>query len=151
MTVTDDFKTAFYAQQTGECPLVLLKIDHDDLASPIYVVNNGANITSNGTEYTAFPFEIKMPDADMRAELSICNVDRQIVLAIRTISSPAEVTISVILASDPDTVEVGPYVFGLTDVSFDAFTVRGRLSFDEFYDEPYPGDRFTPGQFSGLF
>lgn len=155
MTVSQTFKQAFFQQQTDEVPLLILTIAHADLASPIRVVNNTENITSGGNVYVAFPFEIKLPNLsseDMpRATITICNVDRQIVQAIRSISSKPDITLSLILAGDPNTIEVGPYEFKLSGVSYDAFTVEGTLSYDNFLDEPYPGDKFTPGQFPGLF
>jgi len=151
MTVSATFKAAAYAQQTNEVVLVILEIDHDDLAAPIRVVNNTENITSGGDEYLAAGFDIKLPDDDGKTTISVCNVDRIMVQAIRSISSRPTVTISVILASDPDTIEVGPYIMELSEVSYDAFTVTGTLTFDNFLDEPFPGDKFNPGIFPGLF
>ena len=151
MTVSATFKAVAYAQQTNEVVLVILEIDHDDLAAPIRVVNNTENITSGGDEYLAAGFDIKLPDDDGKTTISVCNVDRIMVQAIRSISSRPTVTISVILASDPDTIEVGPYIMELSEVSYDAFTVTGTLTFDNFLDEPFPGDKFNPGIFPGLF
>lgn len=172
MTVSDTFKAAMYQQQTDEVLLALIVIAHDDLASPIRVCSNVEDITQggivyddegvvttdagtvtdgSGDTYTAFPFEVELPDPEGLAILSICNVDRQIVEAIRTIDSPPTVTLSLVLADSPDVVEAGPFEFELTDVTYDALIVSGTLSFDHFLDEIWPGDRFTPGQFAGLF
>jgi len=151
MTVSTTFKAAAYAQQTDEVALVILAIAHSDLAATIRVVNNTENVTSGGDEYLAAGFDIKLPNDDGRTTISVCNIDRIMVNAIRSISSRPTVTMSVILASDPDTIEVGPYVMELSEVTFDAFTVTGTLTFDDFLDEPFPGDKFTPGQFPGLF
>jgi len=151
MTVSQTFKAAAYAQQTDEVALVILAISHADLAATIRVVNNTENITSGGNEYLAAGFDIKLPDDDGKTTITICNVDRIMVQAIRSIESRPTVTMSVILADHPDTVEVGPYIMELSEATFDAFTVTGILTFDDFLDEPYPGDKFTPGQFPGLF
>jgi len=151
MTVSATFKAAAYAQQTSEVFLKLLTIEHDDLASPIRVVDNTENIESNGETYLAAGFDVKLPDDDGRTTLSVCNVDRVMVQAIRSIDSSPTISLSVIMASDPDTIEVGPFVMQLVDVGYDAFTISGTLSFDDFLIEPYPGDTFSPGQFKGLF
>lgn len=151
MTVSTTFKAAFYQQQTDEVDLAIIEIDHADLASPLRFVNNTENITSGGDEYLAAGFDIKLPDDDGHTTISVCNIDRVMVQTIRSISSRPTITLSVVLASDPDTVELGPYVMELADVVFDAFVITGTLTFDDFLDEPYPGDKFTPGQFPGLF
>jgi len=142
-------------QETGEAFLVLLTIDHDDLTAPIRVVNNHENITSNGNEFIAFPFEIELPgaggDSLPEVTLRIDNVDRQIVQAIRSISGPPTVTLEVIMASTPNTIEAGPYEFTLRDATYDALTVEGRLQFQDILNEPYPADSFGPSGFQGLF
>lgn len=155
MTVTQTFKAAAYQQQTDEVPLVILTIDHDDLGSPIRYVNNNEDIVSNGDTYSKAGFDIKTPkrspDELPRATISVCNVDREVIIAIRSISTKPDITISKILASDPDTVEEGPYEFKLSGVEYDAFVVSGNLTFDDIFDEPYPGDIFTPANAPGLF
>jgi hypothetical protein len=154
MTVSSTFKAALFGQQTGEALLVLLAIDHDDMASTLYVVNNTENITSNAQEYIAFPFETKLPDFSQgipKAQLTISNVDRQIVQTIRSITSKPTVTLSVVLSSTPDTIEYGPLDFEMDNVQWNVFVVTGTLSFENIHDEPYGGDRFTPNMFPGLF
>ena len=151
MTVSNTFKAAHYQQQTDEVNLIIVEIDHTDLDTPIRVVNNTENVTSGGDEYLAAGFNIKLPNDDGHTSIDVCNIDRVMVNAIRSISTRPTVSLSVILASDPNTVEVGPYVMELADVGYDAFTVYGKLSFDDFLDEPYGGDVFTPGQYIGLF
>ena len=154
MTVSSAYKAAFFAQQTNEVLLAILEISHADITT-IRVVNNTENITSGGDEYIAFPFECRLPNLSAedipRATINICNVDRQIVQAVRSISSRPDISLSLILASDPDTIEVGPFDFKLADVDYDVLTVGGSLTMDDFFDETYPGDRFTPGQYAGLF
>ncbi len=123
------------AQETGEAWLVLLEIDHDDLADPIRVVNNHQNITSNGNLFVGFPFEIELPGEDpdqpLRARLRIDNVDRTIVETVRTISSPPTVTARVVLASQPNTVEVEFSGMTLREASYDAATVEADLVFED--------------------
>ncbi|MBU0598807.1 DUF1833 domain-containing protein [Patescibacteria group bacterium] len=148
-------RQAIFAQETAEVFLLLLTIDHDDLDAAIRVVNNAENITSNSLEYQAFPFEMNLPDdtedALSQVTLTICNVDRQIVQAVRSISSPPTVTLNVILASDPDTVEAGPFEFTMKSADYDALTVTGSLAAEDILNEPFPADRYTPNLFPGLF
>ena len=135
-------------------PLILLKIDHVDLAEAIFVVNDRVNVTSNAQEYIAFPFEIRLPDsledAPPRATLLIDNVSREIGQAIRDISTAAIVTISVVLRADPDTIEMDFPVMRLTNIRYDALQVSGDLEFEDLTREPFPARIFSPAEFPGL-
>ena len=154
-SLSSTFLEAIYSQETSEVFLLLLEIDHDDLSGPIRVANNYANVTSSGNTYVGFPFELSLP-ADFEDQLpaitlTICNVDRQVVDAVRTIDGPATADLSVVLASDPDTIEIGPLSLTLREVSYDALTVSGSLQPEDLLNEPFPGDIFSPGNYPGLF
>lgn len=135
-------------------PLILLKIDHADLAEAIFVVNDRVNVTSNAQEYIAFPFEIRLPDsledAPPRAQLLISNVSREIGQAIRDISTAATVTIFVVLRVDPDTIEAQFPTMRLTNIRYDALQVSGDLEFEDLTREPFPARIFSPAEFPGL-
>lgn len=144
-----------FSQETDQVYLALLRLDHADLVSPIYVVNNTEDITSNGDLYTAFPFRIEFPtdsgDELVHVVLSIDNVDRSIVEAIRTCTSRPSVELEIVLAASPNTIEAGPFIFSLIGAEYNQFVVSGELSYEDILNEPYPGDRFTPAEFFGLF
>lgn len=153
--VSATFRAAAYAQETDQVFLVLVKIEHSSLNPPIRIVNNSTNITSGGEEYIGFPFEIELPDdtedAPSRMSISFCNVDRQVVQAIRSLSGPPTITVSVVLASSPNTVEAGPYTMTLREADYDALRVSGHLLPEDFLHETYPKDAMTPSNFPGLF
>lgn len=155
MTISNAVKAALFKQETEEVFLVLLTIDHPELSNPIRLVNNTEDITSNGNLFTAFPFKIVMPLADPnsqpRASIEVDNIDRQIVTAIRTITSSPTVTLQVIMASAPNTIEVEFTDFKLQDTSYNGFTVSGTLSMENYLLEPYPADQFVPSNFPGIF
>jgi hypothetical protein len=142
------------AQETGEVWLVLLTISHPDLPTPIRVVNNNEDITSRGNVYQAFPFEIVLPgedpDSPPRAAIRIDNVDRSVIALIRSISSAPSVTIEVILASQPNTVEIAYSSLALRNVRYDPSTIEGELFFEPLFNEPITAT-MTPSRFPGLF
>jgi hypothetical protein len=154
-TTSLTFRQAIYAQETNEVFVVLVEIDHADLASPIRVCSNDTDITSNGNVFTAYPFNIELPsddEGDMpQARLTIDNVDQSLTASIRTIQSPPSVRIMVVLASAPDVLEVDMPDFVFSNITYDAFTISGTISIESFMNEPFPGDVFTPSQFPGLF
>jgi hypothetical protein len=155
MTTSANYDRAAFAHKTSEVLLTLLELDGEDLGAPIRVVNNKEDITHLGNVYQGFPFFVKkptnLPHEMPRAELSVCNVDRMIVDAVRDVDSPLTVTITQILASDLDTIEDGPYSLILRDVGFNYGVVFGSLMVDDILNEPYPADTYDPVVAPGLF
>jgi len=153
MTISGDLKTDAWSPESNQ-PLVLLTIDHTDLANPIRVVANTEDITSNGNTFTAFPFEIRLPDsnedAPPTARLRVDNVSREIGQTIRQITSAASVTIEVVRQEALDTVELSFPSMRLVDVRFDALSVQGDLEFEDLAREPFPARTFSPAEFPGL-
>lgn len=142
------------AQETAEVWLTLVEIDHADLTAPIRVVNNHEDITSNSNLFQGFPFNVEFPDEPMdgqpMARLSIDGVDRTIVETLRTISSPPTVKLQVILASQPDTIEVEFDGLTLRRATYPAHTISGDLVFQDILSEPITFT-MTPNKFPGLF
>ena len=111
---------------------------------------------SGGNTYLPFPFRITLPDesdeAPPRVTLSIDNIDRQIVEAVRSVDGdPISVSMSVVMASTPNTVEAGPINLSLRSVTYDAMVVEGQLQHEDILLDAFPGDDFTPANFPGLF
>ena len=148
-------KNSIYSQETSLAWFIILELDHADLSSPIRVVNNDVDIVSNGDTYSAFPFQVTLPDEredrPPTVRLVIGNVDLQIVTALLSITSAPTVDLSVVTSNDYDTLEVGPLSFNLKDVSYDSIVVEGNLVFEPILDEPFPANRFIPSSFPGLF
>lgn len=146
---------ALNAQETDEAFLVLLTIDHDDFSVPIRVCSDAVDVTSRSNSYVSFPFDLVLPDdtdnQSPRARLTIDNVDRQVVQAIRQIDTAPSVLIEIIRAADPDTVEASFPDFIMTDISYDALTVSGELTLEDFTAEPFPAGVFSPAEFPALF
>lgn len=155
MTISATMKAALFAQETDEVFLFLLTLEHEDLDPTIYLVDNTKDITSNGTVFTAFPFRAILPMNDPqqppRATIEIDNVDRQIVTAIRSITGPPSISLEIIRAAAPDVIEISLKDFVMTDVRYNKLTVTGTLSYENFLQEPYPGDDFVPSTFPGIF
>lgn len=140
-------------EATDEVWLVLIEITHADMAQTIRVVNNTEAIVSNSQTFVGLPFAIEFPDEGERpgeARISIDNVNRQIVEAVRSISTPPNVKLQVILASQPDTIEFELDGLKLRDVTYDAAQVQGYLRFEDLVTEPVAA-LITPERFPGLF
>ncbi len=155
MVVSSDARQDLFDQETGEAFIILLTISHADLPQPIRVCNDGKDIISNGNTFSAFPFEIALPsdegDQAPKALLRIDNVDRSIVAAVRSVSTSPDVQIDIIRASAPDDIEVSFPDFTFDNIAYDAFTVSGELTLENFLQEPYPAGVFDPSRFPGGF
>jgi hypothetical protein len=163
--VSNALKAASFAQQTDAAFITLLTITNANLVTPIRVCDDPnqvlplagvRGVVSRGEEFIFLPFLISLPAEDDtgigKATLTIDNVSREIVLAVRNAaSSKIYVKIEVVLSSDLNAPEVSMDNFILERTRYDAFTVTGDLSV-EYYDlEPFPARRFTPSDFPGVF
>jgi hypothetical protein len=148
-------KQAIFAQETSEVFLMLLTINHADLASPIYVANNTEDVVSNGNTFIGYPFTFEIPGEDAetlsQVNLVITNVDKLLVAGVRSIFTPLDVKLQVVLASDPDTIEAGDFDMKMRDVNYDALLLTGRCNFNDLLNEPYPAGNYTPADYPGLF
>ncbi len=148
-------RAAMFAQETGEVFLELIEISHADLAEPMRFVYNPVAIVHDGHAYQPAAFRYEAP-ADVEgqarsARLSIDNVNRAVVVVIRSLTSPPTIVAKLVLASSPDVVEVGPYEFLLRNVSYDAATISGELYDGDQGQIACPGITYTPYDFPGLY
>lgn len=162
--VSTTFREAAYAQQTGEVWICLLTITDVGLTAPIRLTSDPfetlpiaavPGVVSRGNEYIYLPFNIELPTQDdtgiSRARLSIENVDRRIVAAVRNGTNDLRILVEIVLASDVDTPELALPDFQLSNVDYDAMTIEGDLTLEYFFLEPFPARRMTPSDFPGLF
>jgi hypothetical protein len=153
MQISDELRRDCFANES-DLPLILLTISHSSLQDDIRVVNNKEAITSNGLEYIAFPFQIQLPDSKSdsqpSAKLTICNVSREIGVAIRSISTPPSVTIAVIRQDTPDVIEAQFVGMRLNNVKYNMMTVTADLEFEDLTREEYPYLKFSPSIFKGI-
>ncbi len=106
--------------------------------------------------FVGLPFGIILPTDEAgsppSARLSIDNVSREIIAAVRTATGAAPtVQIEVVRILDNDAVELTFPPLNLRNVRGVADKVTGDLFSEDLQTEPYPADRFTPGSFPGLF
>lgn len=152
MAISNTTKQQAFLEETSDVFLILLTIAHADISPDITVVNNNEDIVSNSITFTAFPFDITLPDnSPARAILSIDNVSREIATHIRNITTAPTVKIQVIRAADPDTIELEFIPLTLRNVSWNYTTVSGELVAENMAAEPYPAGQFSPAFFPGMF
>ena len=153
--LSDLMQQSLYTAETGDAFIILLTLSSAGLSAPVCVTSDAMTTVSNGVSFAPFPFDLTLPnDMDAksyRAKLTIDNIDRTIVQAVRSLTTAPDVLIQIVRAATPDTVEVQFVDFSLTNVTYDAYRVQGDLTVEDFTAEPFPSAIFSPGLFPGLF
>lgn len=154
-TISAAARAALYAPQTSQVFLNLLEISHDEMVTPIRLVDNNEDVVSGGNTYTAFPIVVQRPPDQEgtlpRVQLTVTNVTREFIDEVRSIASPFTITISVVMASSPDTVESGPYEFESLSCEYDAQNITFTLGYEALMQEPFPYQIYDPTNYPGLF
>lgn len=171
MRLSLDALSTIYATETGDYPILLITVRHPDLAQPLKFstdattrlpsLTNDENIVygtiSGGNEYIFCPMEIDLPTEDEEAPpstiMSVSNVGREMVTAIRSISPSPKPTLdmALVLASNTDMIEGIIEGLQLSDIDTNQATISGELVLDILTNEPCPYYTFTPSTAPGLF
>ena len=154
-TLSSNTLKAIYASETEDVFLVLLTLNHDSLQDPIRITSDSVMTQSRGDDYIPFPFELVLPDETEnrapRARLTIDNVSREVLTTIRTLNTPAKMTMEIVRFADSNQVEAVFPDFILTNVKYNALSIQADLTIEDFTAEPYPATIFAPSGFPGLF
>lgn len=149
-------RTQMVATSATELPLMLVEINHDDLAAPVRVVDDTDNITHNGNLYVAMRFSVKPPDdlsqGAPRASLAVDNVGRELMpwLELSGGGRGATATLRQVMRSTPNTVE-WEITMDLSNLVANAATVVGTLGFDDLLNLPALPVRYTLENAPGLY
>lgn len=150
------YKSTLASVSPSESPIVLLTISHPDLSSPVRVVNDTQNITSNGHEYIACPFRCILPDDYEgqlpKAKLAVDNVGRDLMYWIESSNGGhgSSVQFQQVMRSRPDTVE-WQITMNLYNVVVTMQEITAELGYDNLFSKPAISIRYTPDNSPGLF
>jgi hypothetical protein len=144
------------AQQTGEAWLFLLDVIHTPSSTHLRWVNDTQDLVHGGNTYKSYPFDLQMTLDDEEHMPSVAmvldNVDRPLMTLIRTSTTAPEFEIRIVLASQPDTVEVEVVGLTLLEVTYDVYGLYGTLYPDDLLSTRYPRDVISiAGGYQGLF
>lgn len=141
---------------TDEVWLAFLDI-HIDAETYYVVANSKVPVVSNGQEYTPYPFDVLLPtestESIEQVQITIDNVDRMFVDALRAAVSPLNFTLRFALASQPDVIELELANLESQLVDFDARKITATLSIADVWNAKFPsvGPIYDPSQCPGLF
>jgi hypothetical protein len=163
-TLTPDGLKGVLSRTTEQVYLFALKIDHPDLTSPYYLVQNNVDLDidlpiEGITTFTAYAFDFTLPsveeDSLPTSEIKIDNFGDFLIDLLRGTDEAPEFSIFVV-RKDPAqvsaVVEIGALNFTLKSVDWNINTITGQLTLDyDYLNEPCMKFAFTPEIAPGLF
>lgn len=164
-SISLDIRGKLYASETGEELVGLITITHADFAStirlsaaPVTLLSENPDLyglTSRSNIYEYVPMYFMLPDDDGEkapsAQITMENIDRRLISAIRSINTPATVKLELVAASALDVVVVDFGNYQSEAFSYDSDVLTIDFTVKALTDISYPADEFGPSGFNGLF
>lgn len=113
-------------------------------------------VVSRGQNYLFLPLEITLPSEE-DAGVGRCNIvlnyvtTEAIQLVREHLTNPTQITLELILASNPNYVEASFPGFSIVSVNYNSQQITLTLDMIDYTREPFPCYNFTPNYFPGLF
>lgn len=111
-------------------------------------------VVSRSNNYIFMPLELTLPqtdDAAPRARLTLHDVTREVLPLVRGVSGAPAVTLELVLASAPNTVEMSISGLSMRAITYQRDSISAELVVDNLALEPFPAHSFVPSSFPGLF
>lgn len=155
MPLSNRYRAAQNAQETGDLAVKLITITHSSLVTPLRFVSDTESLVHGGNTYLPLAFELQFPDEEDEGipvfRWMADNVDQTFARLLRSIGSVLDVEVKEVLRATPDTVERGPFDVQLFQAEYDALTAGGSLGLDPVLDEPFSRLSITPSTYPAEF
>lgn len=144
------------ATSADDILLVLLEIQHPQLAVPVRVVNDTQGIVSCGNEFLACAFDIALPDDTdnklPQARLEIDNIGRELTQWLEQSGGGVGATCRVmqVMRATPDLIELD-LTLDMTGISMDRAKVSATLGYADLLNQPAITVYYTPATAPALF
>ncbi|MBU3262058.1 DUF1833 domain-containing protein [Roseovarius sp. PS-C2] len=149
------FLNAIHAQESGEVLLPLMRLSHTDWATDLRFVPDWQEITHGGEVYSPYAFEVSLPDDEDQGipvlRWTADNVSQELIVQLRQVRGPISAYVVWVLASQPDTIEVGPLDLEIQAAEYDAQTISGTMGIEPILEEQFGYLEMTPSTAPGLF
>ena len=153
MSLSTYGREALLRQNTEAVLITLVEVIHE--TGSFKFTSDAVATLSRGVTYVPKPFYASgmyyQKGQPAEAMFSVTNVDRSMVYEIRTQTTPMSVTVTVVTAQQPDTVELTYSGLQWRNPTVTGSTASGPLTMEHFLQEPFPGRRMTPARYPALF
>lgn len=138
--------------------VTLVTIEHSSLPAPLRLCNQWQNFTSRGETYLAYPmldagFAEERESRIPRAGVVMEDVDQAIVAALRSLDprDPPTVTVELVTAEEPNTVQPPSLTFEMRSAQGDGATIEAEVTAEHLVGLRAPGYFVTPYTAPGRF
>lgn len=147
-------KKEIFSEASADPFLMLVTLSHASFDT-IRLVNNNEDVISNGNSYKWFPMNINLPtddaEEDKRVTIVFDNVSQYLVDELRLITTPIDAKIEMVLASNPNVIEITLDQLKMKSISLNSQSIQASLTLDDFLYTELSSERYTPTNFPGLF
>ncbi len=151
--LSNELKAQIFGQESSDPFLTLVTLTGPDFS--YYLVNNTTDIVSAGQTFTAFPMKIRLPvdDGESAREFQIefDNASLLLIRALRSVTSPINCRIDMILASMPDIIQMSVTDLLIRSIVYDDKKVSAKIILDNFLNVAMTSERYTPSLYPGMF
>lgn len=124
-----------FALETEQVFMMCLRISHPDLAQVYRIVDNEEPAVRADGTYNPYSFALHLPPQTEgqvpQVNLVVDNIDREVSRALNDLKGRPKVEFEVVLASQPDTIEAGPFDFALLNATTNQLVITGTLGYEE--------------------
>lgn len=155
-----------FAQYTDAAFITLVVLSVPDRVTPgnyncYHLTNNVVDVRSTAQDgateqvYVAFPMALTFP-TDQNGQISgatfaITNVSRDVIDFIHQTATGMTVEMILVNSKELNTVVRRDPCYRWIGVTYDAMTISGQLSVEDYLSESYPSKVMGPANFPGLF
>lgn len=154
-TLSTTFLRELGKQETAEVALFLVELSHASFEAPFRYARNFEDVTSNGATYLARAMDVTLPDEEAERvptlQLRIDNVERDLLAALRGLDGIVSVTLRLVLASQPDVVEIEVVGMEGRAMSYGAAILSLDLGVEPILDAAFGSRLLSPSHAPGLF
>ena len=145
---------SIYEQYNSEAYVILLKIETS--TGDFFYTNNTENIIYSGDTYEAKGFVFQLPDKSDKLEnvtIRIDNVDREMVIAMRTHVGARPVVTAWVYTINSDSILTGPFEFIASATgNVNERSIDIVIEYENYLlNSVFPKLKFSPAIFLGLF
>jgi hypothetical protein len=143
-----------YCQNSDDPFIALVTLSHPSFTT-LRLVNNTVNVVSRGNTFLSFPLRFRLPVDDgesaREVHMEFDNVGLDLIDEIRTVTTPIDVTIELVLASLPNVVQVELGELKISNISYNSKSITAKLYLDGFMNVEMTSEKYSPSLYPGLF
>jgi hypothetical protein len=152
--MTPNLIAQLFAEESNDPFIMLVTISHPDFPT-IRLVNNTVDIVSRSNTFQAFPFKFRLPvddgETQRNVEIQLDNTSLELVSAFRSVVTPMNVLLELVLASDPDSVQIDIPDLSLRGITYDKNRINATLVLDSFLNTAMNAETYNRNNFPGIF